>query len=41
MSVDHYENFPVASLMVPAALRPAVGEDPEVIALLAQKALES
>ena len=25
MSVAHYENFPVASLMVPAALRPAVG----------------
>ena len=26
---------------IPFALRPAVGEDPEVIALLAQKALES
>ena len=24
MSVDHYENFPVASLLVPARLRPAV-----------------
>lgn len=24
MSVDHYENFPVASLLCPAALRPAV-----------------
>lgn len=24
MSVDHYENFPVASLMLPARLRPAV-----------------
>ena len=25
MSVAHYENFPVASLIVPAALRPAIG----------------
>ena len=24
MSVDHYENFPVASLLCPPALRPAV-----------------
>lgn len=26
MSVDHYENFPVASLLLPARLRPAVEE---------------
>lgn len=25
MAVDHYENFPVASILLPAALRPAVG----------------
>lgn len=25
MSVNHYENFPVASVLLPAALRPAVG----------------
>ena len=24
MSIEHYENFPVASLLVPAVLRPAV-----------------
>ena len=24
MAVDHYENFPVASLLLPARLRPAV-----------------
>ena len=24
MSVDHYENFPVASILCPPALRPAV-----------------
>ncbi|MEY4908498.1 MAG: hypothetical protein RL260_2216, partial [Pseudomonadota bacterium] len=24
MSVDHYENFPVASVLCPPALRPAV-----------------
>src|SRR5690606_32631416 len=24
MSVDHYENFPVASALIPAALRPAI-----------------
>src|SRR5438132_1348235 len=25
MPIDHYENFPVASLLLPAGLRPAVG----------------
>jgi phytoene/squalene synthetase len=24
MSIDHYENFPVASILLPARLRPAV-----------------
>jgi hydroxysqualene synthase len=28
VSVDHYENFPVASLLCPAELRPAVRAKP-------------
>jgi phytoene/squalene synthetase len=34
MPVDHYENFPVASILLPAALRPAV----EVIYAFARSA---
>ena len=34
MSVDHYENFPVASILLPARLRPAV----EVIYAFARSA---